>query len=68
MGPALILLAVPLAFQAINRFTPQPAEYSLALPLTALSAFAMLIALAHWTGTTRRHRRAAGLAMAGAGG
>ena len=64
VGPALILLAVMLAFQAINWFGPQPTEYSIAMPLTALFSYAMLIALAHWVGTTRRHRMAAGLAMA----
>ena len=63
MGPTLILLAVMLLFQAINWFGPQPNEYSIALPLTALLSYAILIALARWVGTTRRHRRAAGLAM-----
>lgn len=62
-GPVLILLAVMLLFQAVNWFGPQPAEYSLALPLTALASYGVLIGLAQWVGTTRRHRRAAGLAM-----
>jgi hypothetical protein len=62
VGPALILLAVMLLFQAVNWFGPQPSEYSAALPLTALLSYAVLIVLAHWVGTTRRHRRAAGLA------
>jgi hypothetical protein len=64
MGPPLVLLAVMLLFQAINWFGPQPDAYSVALPLTALLSYAVLIALAWWVGTTRRHRRAAGLAMA----
>lgn len=64
IGPPLILLAVMLLFQAINWFGPQPREYSIVLPLTALLSYAILIALARWVGTTRRHRRAAGLAMA----
>jgi hypothetical protein len=64
LGPALILLAVLLLFQAINWFGPQPTGYSVALPLMALLSYAILIALARWVGTTRRHRRAAGLAIA----
>lgn len=63
VGPPLVLLAVMLLFQAINWFGPQPDEYSIALPLVALLSYAILIALARWVGTTRRHRRAAGLAM-----
>jgi len=63
MGPPLIMLLVMLLFQAINWFAPQPAQYSVALPLVALVSYAVLIALAHWVGTTRRHRRAVGLAM-----
>lgn len=63
MGPPLILLAVMLVFQAINWFGPQPEEMSIALPLMALLSYAVLIALARWVGTTRRHRRAVGLAM-----
>ncbi len=64
LGPPLILLAALLLFQAINWFGPQPTEYSVALPLTALLSYGILIALAHWVGKTRRHRRAARLAMA----
>ena len=63
VGPPLILLGVMLLFQAINWFAPQPTEYSLTLPLMALLSYAILIALARWVGTTRRHRRATGLAM-----
>lgn len=63
LGPPLILLLVMLLFQAVNWFAPQPTQYSLALPLTALISYAVLIALAHWVGTTRRHRRAVGLTM-----
>ncbi|HEU4821731.1 MAG TPA: hypothetical protein VFS87_11325 [Qipengyuania sp.] len=63
LGPALILLAVLLLFQAVNWFGPQPTEYSVALPLMALLSYTVLIALARWVGTTRRHRRAVGLAM-----
>ena len=63
IGPALILLVVMLLFQAINWFGPQPKEYSIALPITALVSYAVLIVLARWVGTTRRHKQAAGLAM-----
>lgn len=63
LGPPLILLAVMVLFQAINWFGPQPTEYSVLLPLMALISYVVLIALARWVGTTRRHRRAAGLAM-----
>ena len=65
VGPPLILLAVMLMFQAINWFAPQPEEYSIALPLMALLSYAVLIALARWVGTTRRHPRATRLAMGG---
>lgn len=63
IGPLLILLTVMLLFQAVNWFGPQPTAYNIALPLTALLSYAILIALAHWVGTTRRHKHAAGLAM-----
>lgn len=63
IGPPLVLLGVMLLFQAINWFGPQPKTYTIALPLTALVSYAAMIALAWWVGTTRRHRRAAGLAM-----
>lgn len=63
MGPPLILFGVLLLLQAINWFGPQPTEYSLALPLLALLSFAVVIALARWVGTTRRHRRAVGFAL-----
>lgn len=62
-GPPLILMAVLLLFQAINWFGPQPTEFTLALPVMALVSYAVLITLARWVGSTRRHRRAAGLAM-----
>ena len=64
IGPSLILLGAMLTFQAINWFAPQPSQYSLSIPLLALFSYAVLIALARWVGTTRHHRRAAGLAMA----
>ncbi len=65
VGPPLILFGVMLLFQAINWFGPQPTVYGIEMPLTALFSYAVLIALARWVGTTRRHRRAAGLAMGG---
>jgi hypothetical protein len=62
LGPPLILFTVMLAFQGANWFGPQPTAMSAALPVAALASFAILIALAHWVGTSRTHRRAAGLA------
>ncbi|ANY20607.1 hypothetical protein A6F68_02105 [Tsuneonella dongtanensis] len=64
VGPPLILLAVMLVFQAISWFAPQPTEYSIALPLTALFAFSVVTALAFWVGRTRWHKRQVGLAVA----
>ena len=53
-APAVLLLTVMLVAQAISWFGPQPVEYSPALPITALAAFAIITALAFWTGKTRR--------------
>ncbi len=64
LGPPSILFGAMILFQAINWFGPQPTEYSTALPLMALVSFAVLIALARWVGTTRRHRRVTRPAMA----
>lgn len=63
-GPPLILLCAMLAFQAVSWFAPQPSEYSIALPLLALFAFASITALAYWVGRTRWHKRQVGLAVA----
>lgn len=63
LGPPFILLTVMLLFQAINWFGPQPTAYSLALPLSALLSYAVLIALACWVGATRQHRHAERRAM-----
>lgn len=62
--PPLILMGFMLVFQAISWFGPQPTEYSIALPLTALFAFGLLTALAYWVGTTRWHRNEVGLGVA----
>lgn len=64
LGPPSILLTVMLSFQAISWFGPQPTEYSIALPLTALVGFGVITALAFWVGRTRRHKRKVGLAAA----
>lgn len=63
IGPPMILLGVMLLFQAVNWFGPQPTEMNLVLPLSALLSYALLIGVASWVGTTRHHRRAAGLAI-----
>jgi membrane-bound metal-dependent hydrolase YbcI (DUF457 family) len=47
--PALILLTV----QSINWFGPEPEVVNAAIPLSALTAYAVLAALAAWVGRTR---------------
>lgn len=64
LGPPAILLAVMLLFQAVNWFGPQPTQYSIAMPLTALLGFGVITALAFWVGRTRWHKRKVGLAVA----
>ena len=64
LGPPLILIAVMLVFQLVNWFAPQPTEYSIALPITAMIGFAVITALAFWVGRTRWHKRQVGLAVA----
>ena len=64
LGPPLILLSVMLLMQAVSWFGPQPTEYSIALPLTALFGFGVITALAYWVGQTRWHKRQVGLAVA----
>ncbi|MXP28927.1 hypothetical protein GRI58_08835 [Porphyrobacter algicida] len=63
VGPPLILLFVMFVLQAINWFAPEPTAYSIAIPLSALFAYAVLIALASWVSSTRWHRREVGLAV-----
>lgn len=60
VGPPMVLMAVMLAFQAINWFGPVPEAVGPLLYLQALLAFAVLTALAWWVGTTRWHRFARG--------
>lgn len=57
---ALVLLTV----QVVSWFGPPPGGSPAGLAVTALAAFALVTALAWWTGTTRTavHRRAPGLA------
>lgn len=58
IGPPLVLIAVMLLFQAISWFGPQPTEYSIWLPLTALIAFGVITALAWWVGDNRWQKHA----------
>ena len=71
VGFPYVLLAAtaPLLQDWRSRLLPERSPYRLyALSnigsLVALLSYAILVALARWVGTTRRHRRAAGLAMA----
>lgn len=60
VGPPWILLGVLLIMQAINWFGPAPQEANLALYLQSLGAFALLVILARWVGTTRWHKLSRG--------
>ncbi|TMM49802.1 hypothetical protein [Qipengyuania marisflavi] len=62
--PPMALMGVMLVFQAFNWFGPEPREAGIALYLTALFAYAIMAALAFWTGSTRWHRQQVGLAVA----
>lgn len=62
--PPLVLIAVMLLFQAINWFGAPPEAADFSLYATALFAFAVMTALAHWVGTTRWHRNEVGLGVA----
>jgi hypothetical protein len=62
--PPLILMLVLLAMQAVNWFGPPPESAGLGLYLTALAAFLVATVTAAWVGTTRRHKREVGLAVA----
>ena len=64
VGPAAILLAVMLLFQAISWFGPEPTSYSPLLFVPMAFAFAVITALAYWVGSTRWHKRQVGLAVA----
>lgn len=62
-GPRLPLVALAvllLAMQAVNWLGEQPAAMSAELPVTALIAYAVAIAVAWWLGTSRRMREAEG--------
>ena len=48
-----VFAAVLLVMQAINWFGPQPTRVDAALPLQALAAYAIAIALGLWVGSTR---------------
>lgn len=62
--PPLALIAAMLLFQAIDWFGPKPTEATALTYLIPLFAYAVLTALAWWTGTTRWHRTQVGLSVA----
>ncbi|MGI8943211.1 MAG: hypothetical protein ACR2FJ_03060 [Qipengyuania sp.] len=63
IGPPFVLLGVMLLFQAVNWLAPQPAQYSIALPIVSIFAYAVITAIAFWVGRTRWHKRQVGLAV-----
>ena len=62
--PPLILIGTMLAFQLFNWLAPQPTEFSIALPLSAMAAFGILTLLACWADSTRWHKSEIGLGVA----
>lgn len=62
LGPPLVLIGVMLALQAANWLAPHPAAAGPFLYAGALSAFALLTALAAWVGENRWFRKRGGLA------
>jgi len=62
-GPPLVLAAAMLALQAFNWFAPHPTEAGPFLYIQALTAFAILTALAAWVGKNRWFLRRGGLAI-----
>ena len=62
-GPPIVLIAAMLLFQLVNWLAPHPAAAGPFLYLQALLAFAVLTALAVWTGKNRWFRKRGGLAL-----
>lgn len=62
--PPVILAAVMLAMQAYNWFGPEPEGADSAFLILGLFAFAVMIGLAYWVGSTRWHRDEVGLGVA----
>ncbi len=60
IAPPIILMALLLAFQAINWFGPAPQEANLFLYLQSLLAFGVAALFARWVGNNRWHKRARG--------
>lgn len=63
IGPAIILMAVLLLFQAFDWFGPPPQEAGLPLYLMALVSYGIAAVLAWWVADTRWHKRETGLAV-----
>ena len=64
MMPPLILMAILLSLQMINWFGPPVEQANLGFFLMALLAFLIATFFAAWVGSTRRHKREVGLAVA----
>ena len=62
--PPVILVVVMLAMQAYNWFGPEPQSAEPTFLLLGLFAFAVMIGLAYWVGSTRWHRNEVGLGVA----
>lgn len=62
--PPVILAVVMLTMQAYNWFGPEPQSADPAFLLLGLFAFALMIGLAYWVGSTRWHRDEVGLGVA----
>lgn len=62
--PPLILLLLLLTMQAVNWFGPPVEEANAGYFLMALFAFLIATFFAAWVGSTRRHKREVGLAVA----
>ena len=62
--PPVILAVVMVTMQAFNWFGPEPQRADPAFLLLGLFAFAVMIGLAYWVGSTRWHRDEVGLGVA----
>ena len=62
--PPVILAVLMAAMQAYNWFGPEPQSADPAFLLLGLFAFAVMIGLAYWVGSTRWHRDEVGLGVA----
>lgn len=52
----MVMIAVLLALQAFNWFSPPPQAYEASMPISALIAFVVAALIAYWLGQGRTHR------------